>query len=390
MSERDVFAVGTSDETDTWEGIAQLGKSLDKNDFLPKGYYVDERKHPRKPVSSATPASSRRKSARDPSFTPSSQRGRGALESIDVSSDSDDLDDDDEEEEVDDDQLTPPPVVSQSVRGSSASSGQAVELPRFVTPPRVITSRKRRRAIDDGNDYDAQIDELRQARLEDRAKQLQMYMEQNMQIDLLQKQVLQHQVETREMHNAIMNELRGARPIASLQPGTSNPTLMIQAPTSGSMHSGESTLANPGSMAAPSRRHSQPVENSQIQVPIAPSAEAVVLNPATPVPIVLADSPLPSPPAASTSTPTAVAPTLPGIPAPAPPVEEVAPPPPPADETPPTTPPPPPDAEQIGASNVVCNLDAMMIAAAAENVTIGGVPLELDLAEELGGQAPAG
>jgi len=51
----DVYAIGTSDEFDSWTTIAELEKSLDKDDILPKGYFVDEEIHNRKPGGNATP-----------------------------------------------------------------------------------------------------------------------------------------------------------------------------------------------------------------------------------------------------------------------------------------------------------------------------------------------
>jgi len=42
MLDCNVYVVGTSDESDNWTAIAELGKLLDKGDFLPKGYLVDE------------------------------------------------------------------------------------------------------------------------------------------------------------------------------------------------------------------------------------------------------------------------------------------------------------------------------------------------------------
>lgn len=56
-----VFVVGTSDKSKQWVDIVQLANFLDKNNFLPKGYFVDEEKYSRKPVVSSTFLSSRRK-----------------------------------------------------------------------------------------------------------------------------------------------------------------------------------------------------------------------------------------------------------------------------------------------------------------------------------------
>lgn len=85
-----VFAVGTSDESQQWADIAHLSNSLDKNDFLPKGYFVDEEKYSRKPTGSSTPLSSRKKSKskyeRDFPYTPPGQAKRSRCESMDLSS----------------------------------------------------------------------------------------------------------------------------------------------------------------------------------------------------------------------------------------------------------------------------------------------------------------
>jgi len=65
MFGHDVYAVGTSNKSDSWTAIAELGKLLDKDNFLPKGYFVDEEIHSRKPRGSATTKTTkwRRKSA---------------------------------------------------------------------------------------------------------------------------------------------------------------------------------------------------------------------------------------------------------------------------------------------------------------------------------------
>lgn len=87
-----VFALGTSDEFKQWADIAHLSNSLDKNDFLPKTYFVNEEKYSRKSARSSTPLLSRRKSKskdeRDLSYTPPSQTKRFRRENIDLSSSS--------------------------------------------------------------------------------------------------------------------------------------------------------------------------------------------------------------------------------------------------------------------------------------------------------------
>ena len=129
-----VFAVGTSDESQQWADIVHLSNSLYKNDFLPKEYFVDEEKYGRKSVGSSTTLSSRKKFKskyeRDLPYTPPGQTKRSRRESMDLLSE----EAEEEEEnnmEFDDDheeQCTPPMNLSQSVRGSSASSFQPVDM----------------------------------------------------------------------------------------------------------------------------------------------------------------------------------------------------------------------------------------------------------------------
>lgn len=175
MVGRDVYAVGTSDESDTWTAIAELGKSLDKNDFLPQGYFVDEDVFKRTPDGSATPkkSSRRRKSAWD---KPGSQVDARPSQEVSDNSDGDDEDDENEIEELryHVSQL-PQDIPAQSLRGSSSSSGQPPEVDPIGSQPDVTpVSNLRRRAAakrrrdDDEDDIRAQLDEIRQERLADR------------------------------------------------------------------------------------------------------------------------------------------------------------------------------------------------------------------------------
>lgn len=57
-----IFVVEISDESKHRTDIAHLSSSLDNNNFLPNGYFVDEEKYSRKHVGSSTPLSSGKKS----------------------------------------------------------------------------------------------------------------------------------------------------------------------------------------------------------------------------------------------------------------------------------------------------------------------------------------
>ena len=248
-----VFAVGTSDESQQWADIAHLSNSLDKNDFLPKGYFVDEEKYSRKPAGSSTPLSSRNKSKSKyeqdlplPGQTKRSRRG-----SMDLSSEEEDEDDNMEFDEDHEEQCTPPVNLSQSVRGSSASSFQPVDMQPSSTSPPLITEKKRKRAIDDRDDMQAQIEILREERLHDRAQSLAMYAQTNKRMDELQQFMMATSVKSDSYHDAIMNQLKGIFPLASLLPSATSNPLMIQGQTSKSMHSGDSSLAESGRVPPP-------------------------------------------------------------------------------------------------------------------------------------------
>jgi len=58
MVNRNVYAVGTSDESDSWTTIAELEKSLNKDNFLPKGYFVNEEIHSKRSGGNVTPKTS--------------------------------------------------------------------------------------------------------------------------------------------------------------------------------------------------------------------------------------------------------------------------------------------------------------------------------------------
>jgi len=61
MLGRDVYAVGTLDKFNNWTTIAELGKLLNKDEFLPKGYFVDEEIHNKKPRSTMTLGTTKRR-----------------------------------------------------------------------------------------------------------------------------------------------------------------------------------------------------------------------------------------------------------------------------------------------------------------------------------------
>jgi len=91
MSRHDGYTIGIFDELQEWIDIVELNKLLDKNDFLPKGYYIKEEKYLRKPIGSSTSSSSRTKFAWNWPFTPLSKRKRSINESIDMRSDLDNV-----------------------------------------------------------------------------------------------------------------------------------------------------------------------------------------------------------------------------------------------------------------------------------------------------------
>ena len=65
--------------------------------------------------------------------------------------------------------------LSQSVRGSSASSFQPVNMQPSSTSLPLTTEKKWKRAIDDRDDMHAQIEILREEKLHDQAQSLAMY-----------------------------------------------------------------------------------------------------------------------------------------------------------------------------------------------------------------------
>lgn len=234
--------------------------------------------------------------------------------------------------------MTPPVNLSQSIRGSSASSGQPIEFQPSNTPPDVVTPRKRRRVNDEDDDVQAQLDQIREDRMKDRARSLAMYAETNRRMDELHNILINSTASTQTSHEAIMNHLRGIHPLASMLPGPSGVPLMIQGQPSGSIHSGESSLADPA------------------HVPIHPAAP--VPTPAPSIPATMTCQPTP---VTSFSTPVNLLPAH-AVPTPSPSFHEspapstattpgsvvqvvLAPPPLPSSETCPETPPPPSDSE---------------------------------------------
>ncbi len=101
MSGLNIFVVGLSDKFGIWTIIVETAKSMDKYDFMPNGYFIDETKFSRKLVSVSTPTSSKRKgkSAWDQPYTPSGRTGGSQYESIDLSFD---IEGEDDELDVDD------------------------------------------------------------------------------------------------------------------------------------------------------------------------------------------------------------------------------------------------------------------------------------------------
>ena len=168
-----IFAMETSDESKQWTDIAQSSGSLDKNDFLPKEYFVDEEKYGIKPVGSSTHLSSRRKFKSkhewDLPYYPPGQTKRSCRESMDISSEEEEDEDNIEFDEDNDEQCTPPLNLSQSVRGSFASLFQPANKKPSSTSPAPTTEKKRKMTINDQDDIQAQIEMLREERLHDRA-----------------------------------------------------------------------------------------------------------------------------------------------------------------------------------------------------------------------------
>jgi len=70
MVGQDVYAIGTSDESNSWTVIAELEKSMDKEDFLSRGYFVDEEIHRKKLDGSVTPKRSKRRQGRNKKLDP--------------------------------------------------------------------------------------------------------------------------------------------------------------------------------------------------------------------------------------------------------------------------------------------------------------------------------
>ena len=116
---------------------------------------MNKEKYGRKSVGSSTTLSSRKKFKskyeRDLPYTPLGQTKRSRRESMDLL-----LEEEKEEEEnnmeFDEDheeQCTPPMNLSQSVRGSSASSFQPVDMQPSSTSPPFTIEKKQKRAIDD-------------------------------------------------------------------------------------------------------------------------------------------------------------------------------------------------------------------------------------------------
>ena len=180
-------------------------------------------------------------------YIPPGQTKRSRRESMNLSSEEDNMEFDKNHEE----QCAPLVNLSQSVRGSSVSSFEPVDMQPSSTSPPLITEKKRKRAIDDRDDMQVQIETLREERLHDRVQSLAMYAQTNKRMDDLQQFMMATYVKSDSYHDAIMNQLKGIFPLASLLPSATSNPLMIQGQTSKSMHSGDSSLAEFGRAPPP-------------------------------------------------------------------------------------------------------------------------------------------
>ena len=78
-----------------------------------------------------------------------------------------------------------------------------------------------------------------------------MYAQTNKRMDELQQFMMATSVKSDSYHGAIINQLRGIFPLASLLPSATSNPLMIQGHTSKSMHSGDSSLVESGRAPPP-------------------------------------------------------------------------------------------------------------------------------------------
>ena len=154
-------------------------------------------------------------------------------------------------DEDNDEQCTPPVNLSQSVRGSSASSFQPADKQPSSTSPPPTAKKNQKMTIDDRDDMQAQIEMLREERLYDRIQSLAMYAQTNKRMDELQQFMMATSVKSDIYHDAIMNQLKGIFPLSSLLPSATSNPLMIQGQTSKFVQSGDSSLAESGRTATP-------------------------------------------------------------------------------------------------------------------------------------------
>jgi hypothetical protein len=246
MSAVDVYAGVPSVETDLWQNIATVGLSLDKNDFLDTSYAIDEDILSTQPGSQSTPDSTRVMTRSATTTLPRTRRGKRPIHE----------EDEDEEEEEEDDQdtegtqedvggleeiATPGARASQTILGSSASSGlhpSGVQTVNSETP--VSKPAKKKRKVDPMQTLSESLayvlkqqEEMRREQKEDRDANRYFQMTSNKNFQGLAEAFLEEQRLNREerQSNRIMwqdyLDKNQAQPVAALPPASTSQRLQI-------------------------------------------------------------------------------------------------------------------------------------------------------------------
>lgn len=258
MSGVNVFAVGDSEDSDQWTRIATTAKRLDKIDFLPEGYFVDEAKFPRRPTGSTTRPSSKRKGK----SIDSSESDQEAGENADV-------------DDVPMDQSTPSVILSQSIRGSSASSGEPHDSCILPSPTSVHMRKRGRAHVEE--DYEAEIANLKKKRDEDHM----LFDKQAREMAELRQLMLAMSRNNDSKLEAIISSLGGAMPLASAQPSqVQQPLLLLPAAPAPTTNTLLSLPTNPSLTGVPSV--SRTATAGSVDPPPPPPEEEPPLTPAPP------------------------------------------------------------------------------------------------------------
>ena len=141
-----------------------------------------------------------------------------------------------DDDDVPMDRSTPPVIRSQSIRVSSASSGQPLDTSAMPSP--ASREKRKRGRLQADDDYDAEIAELKRRRELD---QMMFDRQAREMAELRQFMVAMSQKNDSKLE-AIINSLGGAMPLASVQPSQVDQVVLLQGAPARPTMSGSSSL----------------------------------------------------------------------------------------------------------------------------------------------------